>query len=93
MFGSELVAMRIMIYLIVALSYKLRMLCVQLYGPSNVMCDNKGVVNKTSLPQYTLGKKHNVVNYYVVRDAAAAYILRLGKEDTENNLSGLSTNI
>ena len=92
-FGSEFVALRVARDLIVSLRYKLRMFGVPLDGPTDVMCDNKGVFKNTSLPQSTLGKKHNAVNYHVVREAAAAGILRVGKEDTETNLADLLTKI
>ena len=55
-FGSEFVAQCIKRDLIVSLHYKLRMFCLPLDGTSNVMCDNQGVVNKKSLPQYTVKK-------------------------------------
>ena len=71
--------MRIARDLIVVLRYKLRMFGVPLYGPADVMCDNQGVVNNTSLPQPNFSKKHNAVNFYVVQEAAAAGILRVGK--------------
>ena len=92
-FGSEFVAMQIALDLIVALRYKLRMFGVPLDFPTDVMCDNQGVVKNTNLPQSTLGKKHNAVNYRVVREAAAAGILRVGKEETETNLTDLLTKI
>ena len=47
---------------------------VPLDGPTDVMCDNQGVVNQTRLPQSTLGKKHNLVNYHVVHKASASGI-------------------
>jgi hypothetical protein len=34
-------------------------------------------------------KKHNAINYHAVREAAAAGILRVGKEDGETNLADL----
>ena len=71
--------------LIVVLRYKLRMFGVPLDVPSDVMCDNQVVVNNTSLCEYTLGKKHNVLNYHVICEAAAAVILQVGKEDMESN--------
>ena len=90
-FGSEFVAMRIAKDLVVALRYKCRMFGIPIDGPTNVMCDNKGVVNNTSMPQSTLGKKHNAINYHVVREAAAAGIIRVGKEDTATNVADLLT--
>ena len=92
-FGSKFVALRIAQDLIVALRYKLIMFGVPLDGPTYVMCDNQGVVKNTSLPQSTLRKKHNAVNYYMVREAAATGILRVVKEDTETNWADLLTNI
>jgi hypothetical protein len=42
-----------------------------------------------SIPEWTLMKKHNAINYHAVREAVAAGILRAGKEDGETNLVGL----
>ena len=92
-FGSELVAMRIAKELIVALRYKLRMFGVPIDGPANVYCDNQGVVKNTSLPESTLSKKHNAINYHTVREAAAADILRVAKEPTQSNLADLFTKV
>ena len=86
MLGSELVAMRIARDLIVALRYKLRMFGVTLDGPSNVMCDNQGVVNNTNLPQYNFSNKQNAVNYHVVRKADTTGVPWVGKEDIETDL-------
>ena len=64
---------------------------VPIDGPADVMCDNQGVVKNTSLPESTLNKKHNAINYHVIREAVAAGIIRVGKEDTETNLADLLT--
>ena len=90
-FGSELVAMRIAKEQIIALRYKLRMFGVPINGPANVYCDNQGVVKNTSLPESTLSKKHNAINYHTVREACAAGIMRVAKEPTETNLADLFT--
>ena len=90
-FGSELVAMRIARDMIVALRIKLRMMGVPIVGPCDLFCDNLGVVKNTSIPESTLNKKHNAINYHAVREAAAANILRVGKEATESNLADLLT--
>ena len=74
-FGSEFVALWICKELIVALRYKLRMFGVLVEGPANVFCDNQGVMKNASIPESTLVKKHNAINYHVVREAAAAGIL------------------
>jgi hypothetical protein len=92
-FGSELVALRIAKDLLVALRIKLKMFGVPLTGPANVFCDNQGVVKNTSIPESTLTKKHNAINYHVIREAVAARILRISKEDTETNLADILTKI
>ena len=66
---------------------------VLLDGPSDVTFDNQVVVNNMSLSQYTLVKKHKAVYYHVVRKTSEVIILRLGKEDTETDFSGLPKNI
>jgi hypothetical protein len=40
-----------------------------------------------------LMKKHNAINYHTVREAAAAGILRVVKEDGETNLADLLTKV
>ena len=92
-FGSEFVALRVCKDLIVALRYKLRCFGVPVDGPTNVFCDNRGVVKNASIPESVLLKKHNAINYHAVREAAAAGILRVGKEDGTTNLADLLTKV
>ena len=66
---------------------------VPIEGPTNVFCDNRGVVKNVSIPESTLMKKHNAINYHAVQEAAAAGILRVGKEDGETNLADLLTKV
>ena len=76
-----------------ALRTKLRLFGVPIEGPANVFCDNRGVVKNASIPESTLMKKHNSINYHAVREAAAADILRVGKEDGATNLADLLTKV
>ena len=92
-FGSELVVLRICRDLIVELRIKLMSTGVPLKGLTNAHCDNLGVVKNTSIPESTLQKKHNSINYHIVREAAAAGILRVGKEDTETNIADAMTKL
>jgi hypothetical protein len=78
---------------IVALRIKLRYFGIPLSGPANMFCDNQGVVKNTSIPESTLTKKHNAINYHIIRESAAMGIIRVGKEDTETNLADLLTKI
>ena len=92
-YGAELVAMRIARDMIVELRLKLKSIGVPMVGPANVFCDNQGVVKNTSIPESTLSKKHNSINYHIVREAAAAGILRVAKEDTVSNLADALTKL
>ena len=92
-FGSEFVALRTARDLIVALRFKLRMFGIPINGPANVYCDNQGVVKNASLPESVLNKKHNAINYNVVREAVAGGIMRVGKEDGTTNLADLFTKL
>jgi hypothetical protein len=39
---------------------------VDIDGPANVFCDNRGVVKNLSVPELTLMKKHTAINYHAV---------------------------
>jgi hypothetical protein len=53
-FGSEMVALWICKELIVVMLYKLRMFGVEIDGPTNIFCDNHGVVKNMSVLELTL---------------------------------------
>jgi hypothetical protein len=92
-FGSKLVALRIARDMVASLRIKLQLFGVPLAGPASVLCDNQGVVKNTSIPESTLTKKHNAINYHIVREAVAMGMIRVGKEDTETNLADLLTKV
>ena len=46
-----------------------------------------------SIPESILTKKHNEINYQAERDAAAAGVLEVIKEDTKTNLVDLFTKV
>ena len=66
---------------------------VPIIEPTNVFCDNNGVVKNVSIPQSMLQKKHNAINYHAIREAVAAGIIRVGKEDGMTNLADLFTKV
>jgi hypothetical protein len=66
---------------------------VPIDGPVNVLCDNNGVVKNTTIPESKLAKKHNAINYHAVREAVAAKIICVGKEDGRTNLADLFTKV
>ena len=93
MYGSEMVAMRISRDFIVELRIKLKMFGCPIAGAANVYCDNRGVVTNTSVPESTLSKKHNSINYHVIREAVAAGIMCVAKENTLTNLADALTKL
>ena len=92
-YGSELVAMRIARDLVSALRIKLKCFGIPIVGPCSVFCDNMAVVKNTSIPESVLAKKHNAINYHIIREAVAAGIIRIGKEDTETNIADAFTKL
>ena len=62
-------------------------------GPADFFCDNDSVVKNTSIPTSMLAKKHNSVNYHIIREFAAAGILRVAKIPTEFNKSDALTKV
>lgn len=90
-FGSEFVAQRTALDAIKALRYKLRMFGIEIDGPADVYCDNQSVVNNVQVPSSTLSKKHNAINYHAVREAVAAGIICVAKEDSSTNYADIFT--
>ena len=89
--SSEFIALRTAVEKIKELRYKLRMFGVPIDGPVNVFVDNAAVVKNASIPESTLQKRHNAINYHYVREACAMDIIRVGKEDGEWNLADVFT--
>ena len=92
-FGSEFTAMKQAIELLKALRYKLRMFGVPISGPANVYCDNEAVYKNVAIPSSVLNKKMHSISYHYCREAVAAGIVRVAKEDTTTNLADLFTKV
>jgi hypothetical protein len=75
-YGSEFVASRIATDKIVETRYMLRMLGVQMSGPSYLFGDNLAVVSSSTIPEFNLKKRHNALSYHRVREAVAAGIIK-----------------
>lgn len=90
-FSSEFIAMKACMEAITAMHYKLRMFGVPISGPTDVLCDNQSVVNNTTKLESVLNKKHSLIAYHAVRWAVAAEIMRVGKVDTNENLTDAMT--
>jgi hypothetical protein len=55
--------------------------------PPNMPVPLGNPIQNTSIPESTLSKKHNAINYHIIREAVAAGIIRVGKEDTLTNIA------
>ena len=62
-------------------------------GLCNVFCDNNAVFNNSCSPESMLKKKHAAINYHRTRDAVAAGVIRIAKENTAKNLADILTNV
>jgi hypothetical protein len=85
--------MRIAKDMVSALRIKLKCFAIPIAGPTNMFCDNNAVVKNVSIPESTLAKKHNAINYHIIREAVAAGIIRVGKEDTLTNIADVFTKL
>jgi hypothetical protein len=66
-FGSEFIAAKIAVEMIKGLRYKLRMMGVQVEGPTNVFCDNESVKENLTKPKCNLKKQqHDAIAYHQV---------------------------
>jgi len=90
-YGSELVAARIAVDLLIEMRYKLRMLGLPLEDSSTLVGDNMAVVTNTTLPSSSLKKKHQACNYHCVREAIAAGFIIFGFIKSCNNLADILT--
>ena len=70
-FGSEFIALKNAIELVMGLRYKLRMFGIPLEGPSNMFCDNEAVYKNASQPDSTLSKKQHSIAYHFCREKVA----------------------
>ena len=63
-----------------------------LMGQMYCFCDKCCIVKKNSETGWTLSKKHNLINGYVVRDFVTKGISRVSKEDTLTDLAASLSN-
>ena len=92
-FGSEFVALRALVEILIGLRYKLRMFGVPIDGPCNVFCDNEAVTKSSMNPDTTLKKKHISISFHQAREAVAAGIMLVFYEGTKTNHSDLFTKV
>jgi hypothetical protein len=92
-FGAEFVAMKQGMETLRGLRYKLRMMGVELSGPSYIYGDNMSVIHNTQRPESMLKKKSNSVCYHAMRESVAMGESLTGHVSTHDNPADLCTKI
>ena len=69
MFGAEFVALKNGMEAVRGLRYKLRMMGIEISGPTYTFGDNMSVIHNTQRPESTLKKKSNSICYHACREA------------------------
>ncbi len=64
---------------------------ISIDGPTNVMCDNKSVINNSTLLSSTLKKKYNAICYHQVRKTVAAKVIQIAHILTGQNVADMLT--
>ena len=90
-YGSELVAAKIAVELVMGFRYQLRMLGVNIKGPATMLGDNMSVVLNTTVPSSSLKKKCNAIAYHRVREAIAANIINFAHVNSKDNFADVCT--
>ena len=90
-YGSELIAARTAVEMIVGMRYQLRMMGVNLDGPTVMFGDNMSVVISTTIPSSMLKKKHLAIAYHKVREAVAAGTIVFGHIISDTNIADICT--
>ena len=92
-YGSEFLAIRILVGMFIALRYKLRLFSVTIDGPCNVFCDNDAVARIAMRAETTLKKKHLSISFHKSREAVTCGIMLVFFERYGSNLSDLFTKV
>ena len=90
-YGSELVAAKTAVELILEYRYILRMMGAQLEDSALMLGDNNSVVLNTTMPSSVLKKKHSAVSFHRVREMIAAGVVKFSHIPSTLNYSDLLT--
>ena len=91
-YGSEFVAMRILVEILLVLRCRLHMFCVPLDGPCNVFCDDDAVAHTTMRAETPLKTKNLSIAYHKAREAVTCGVILVFFERSGLNLSDILTN-
>ena len=92
-FGLDFTVLKNAAELIAALRYKLRVLGLPIYGPTDIFCDNEAVHKNLYTPESQLRKKHHSISYHMAQEAMAIIPCCIAKEDTSTKLEDFFTKV
>jgi hypothetical protein len=90
-YGSEFVAGRIAVELVIAMRYKLQMLGIPVIGSCVLFGDNMSMITSATVPSSSLKKKHNAISYHRIRESIAAGIVDLIHVGSKFNIADILT--
>lgn len=90
-YGSEMVAARIAVELVIEIRYQLRMLGIKLEGPAQMFGDNSSVIISCTTLSSVLKKKHLSLAYHKVREACAVGAINFNYIASEDNYADVLT--
>ena len=92
-FGAEFVAMNTGLERIRGIRYKLRMMGIEIAGPSYFFGDNMSVIHNTSKPESVLKRKSNSICYHAIRESVAMGETLCGHIRSEDNCADVCTKV
>ena len=90
-FGAELAALRVAVEEAIAIRAMLHSIGVNIRGPVHIYCDNRAVVDNSSIPGSALKKKNLSISFHKARECVAAGICEIYHIESQYNLSDLAT--
>ena len=90
-FGSEFVALRIMMELIVSLRYKFRMIGLTIEGAVDIFSDSESMYNIASFYKYQLKESHQAIYFYQVRKCMDTDIIIVHRVDNTDSHDDMLT--
>ena len=92
-FDAKFVAMKTGVETLRGVRYKLRMMGVEIDGPTFIYGDNKSVINNTFKPESVLKKKSNSICYHFVREVVVMKECLITHLPTLKNYADLLTKV
>ena len=93
MFGSDFVAMKIVMEKLRGIRYKLTIMGVPISVPSYMYADNMSVIHNTQISESKLENKSNYICYHAIHESVAMGESLTVHVGTNENCADLATNV